>query len=376
LLESRGFEVLLVQARQLHNVPGRKTDMIDCQWIQQLHSCGLLRGSFRPEEAICALRALHRGRENFLDERKRAVQRIQKALDQMNIQIHKAVTDITGKTGMSILRAIVEGRRDAAELAALRDSRCRKSKAEFVEYLTGNWREEHLFNLELELRHYDYLSGVIAEYESKLEEMRTALQPPSRREESVPPHPNPKKERATKRRGEQSMRTVLWRFSGVDLSRIDGISAEASLAVLTEVGLDLSKFPTEAAFVSWLRLAPKTGFSAGKPIKQCRNGMGATRVANKLRMCAQSLQRSPTALGASFRRVQRRKGFSVAIFATARKLAQLVYRMLRYGTDYVDIGAEAYEAQFEEKRLRGLRANAKTLGFTLVRSNDTEAAVA
>lgn len=367
LLESRGIEVLLVNARHLHHVPGRKTDMIDCQWIQLLHSCGLLRGSFRPADAICRLRALHRQKENLVAERTRCVQWMQKALDQMNVQVHRAVTDITGKTGMAIVRSIVAGERDPSQLAALRDRRCKKSEAQIAEHLTGSWREDHLFNLESALCLYDTLGDLIACYEERLHRELAALQPPDRNDRPVPPHPNPTKDKAISKRGEQETRAHLWRFAGVDLTRIDGISAGAALTVLTEVGPDLSAFPSEGHFVSWLRLSPRTAYSAGKPLpKKKRNGMGATRVANVLRMCARSLQRSKTALGASFRRVARRKDYTVAVFATARKLAEHIYRMLRYGQDYVDVGQTAYEAQFRLKRLEGVTAAAKQLGFKLV----------
>jgi len=368
ILESRGIEVLLVNARQLHNVPGRKTDISDCQWLQLLHSCGLLRGSFRPSEAITRLRALQRQLGNLVAERTRCVQWMQKALDQMNVQVHRAVTDLTGQTGMAIVRAIVAGERDPAKLAAHRDRRCGKSAEEIARYLTGNWREEHLFNLASALRLFDALETEITSYDARLLSELEALQPPERREMPVPPHPNPAKEKAIKARGEQQARTALWRFAGVDLTRLDGISAGAAQIVLTEVGPDLVVFPSEGNFVSWVRLCPWTPISGGKPLKNRRNGLGANRIAGVLRMAALSLQRSKTALGAYFRRIARHKGAAVAVFATARKLAQLIYRMLRYGQDYVDIGEKAYEHQFQLRRLAAIKETAKSLGYTLVPS--------
>ena len=245
LLESRGLEVVLVNAKQLHGVPGRKTDMIDCQWIQLLHSCGLLRGSFRPGEKICALRALQRQMANLVEERSKMVQWMQKALDQMNVQVHRAVTDITGKTGMAIIRAIVAGQRSPKKLATLRDKRCRKSQAQFAEHLIGNWRREHLFNLRAALQLYDRLEQMIGEYEQQLIEQIEALQPAKRRSLNAPPHPNPNKDKAMAKRGEQPMRTAIWRLYGVDLTRIDGISTGAAQVVLTEAGSDLSAFPDE-----------------------------------------------------------------------------------------------------------------------------------
>lgn len=367
LLESRGVEVVLVNARTLHNVPGRKTDFSDCQWIQLLHSCGLLRGSFRPNESITRMRALHRQMANFVVERSRCVQWMQKSLDQMNVQVHRAVTDLTGTTGMAIVRAIVAGERDPARLALHRDRRCHKSVEQIAQYLTGTWREEHLFNLAAALRHYDSLQEMIASYEARLLEEITTLQPVERQEQPVPRHPNPTKERAIRNRGEQDSRTTLWRFAGVDLTRIDGIATGAAQIVLTEVGPNLGAFPTEDHFVSWLRLCPRTPISGGKPIKKRRNGLGANRVATALRMAAVTVQRSKTALGAAFRRISRHKGAAVAVFATARQLARLIYRMLRYGQDYVDVGETAYEDQFKARRLAALAENAKSLGFTLIK---------
>jgi transposase len=366
LLESRGLEVLLVNARDLHNVPGRKTDLHDCQWLQLLHSCGLLRGSFRPRESIARMRALQRQLANLIAERTRCVQWMQKALDQMNVQVHRAVTDVTGLTGMAIIRGIVAGERDPVELARLRHGRCRKSVQQIADHLAGNWREEHLFNLASALRLFDALQSEIASYEAWLLKQMQALQPPERRHEPVPSHPNPLKERAIRSRGDQDSRTALWRLAGVDLTRIDGISAGAARVVLTEIGPNLGAFPTENHFVSWLRLCPRTPISGGKPIRKRRNSLGANRIAGVLRMAATSLQRSKSALGAAFRRIARHKGGAVAVFATARQLARLIYRMLRYGHDYVDIGEQAYEQQFQARRLATLTETAKSLGYTLV----------
>ena len=367
LLESCGIEVLLVNARQLRHVPGRKTDMRDCQWIQLLHSCGLLRGSFRPHEMIVRIRTLHRQLSTLMAESTRFVQWMQKALDQMNVQIHHAVTDLTGQTGMAIVRAIVEGERDPVRLAALRDGRCKKSSREFAEHLRGNWRDEHLFNLKSALKLYDMTQREIAAYEARILEEIRALQPVEHRDESVPKHPNAIKEKAIRRRGGHHLRTELWRFAGVDLTRIDGIGTEAALTLLTEAGLDLTAFPSEKHFVSWLRLAPKTAFSAGKPLRYKKaNGTGSTRAAAVLRMAAVSLKHSKTALGAAFRRKARHKGWSVAVFSMARRLAVLVYRMLRYGQDYIDIGEACYEDRFRRRRLAGLTDAAKSLGFKLV----------
>jgi transposase len=370
LLESRGIEAVLVNARQLHNVPGRKTDFHDCQWIQLLHSCGLLRGSFRPGDAIVAMRAIHRQHANLVEERTRCVLWMQKALDQMNVQVHRAVTDLTGTTGMAIIRAIVAGERDPVRLSLLRHRRCNKSGEEIARYLTGTWRDEHLFNLNSALQLYDAVEKLIASYETRLFEAIQALQPEERKAAAVPAHPNVKKEKDIKSHGDQPARTALWRLAGVDLTRIDGIRIGAAKIVLTEVGADLSAFPSEHHFVSWLRLCPRTPISGGKPLKKRRNGLGANRIASALRMAACSLQRTKTALGAAYRRIARYKGANVAIFAMARKLAQLVYRMIRYGQDYIDTGDQAYERHFEARRLAGLKETARSLGYSLTKQPD------
>jgi transposase len=367
LLESRGVEPVLVNARQFHNVPGRKTDVQDCQWLQQLHSCGLLRGSFRPAESIVRLRALQRQMANLIVERSRYVQWMQKALDQMNIQVHRALADLSGKTGLTIVRAIVAGERDPKRLAALRDRRCRKSVDEIARYLTGTWRDEHLFNLQSSLAMYDAIDQLIATYEAQLFQELQSLQPADRQDQPCPRHPNAKKERDTRARGDEQARTELFRFAGVDLTRIDGINAATAQIILTEVGPDITSFPSENHFVSWLRLCPRTPISGGKPLKKRRNTLGSNRISGALRMGALGLSRSKTALGAAFRRTARHKGGAVAVFATARRIAVLVYRMLRFGQDYVDAGEQAYEARFEARRLMSLQQNAASLGYTLVK---------
>ena len=367
LLESRGLEVMLVNARQLRNVPGRKTDMQDCQWLQLLHSCGLLRGSFRPGESICRLRSMHRQRGNLIEQRSRAVQWIQKALDQMNVQVHRAVTDITGITGMLIVRAIVDGERNPLKLAAFRDRRCKKGKEQIAEHLTGTWRDEHLFNLASALRFYDALQAEVELelFDKRILEVLIELQPPERRHDNVPAHPNPQKRYDMQHRGDQALRNELWRFAGCDLTHIDGISSSTAAIVLTEIGCDLSDFPSEKNFASWLRLAPRRPISGGKQLYKRRNGTGSNRIAGALRIAAVSLSRSKTALGAYYRRIARRKDGKTAVFATARKLAQLVFRMLRYGQDYIDIGERAYEERFRQNHINGLRKAAQALGYTL-----------
>ena len=367
VLESYGFEVVLANARYINKVPGRKTDVLDCQWIQLLHSCGLIRGSFRPSAAICALRTIKRQMANLVEQRTKAVQWMQKSLDQMNIRVHHAVSELTGQTGLRIVQAIVDGERDVYKLATLKDRRCKKSIDEIAAHLTGTWREEHLFNLKMALELFQKMNEMIQIYEQRILDEIEALHPPERADEPVPAHPNINKERAIKYRGEHKTREALWRLTGLDLTRIDGISGGAALVVITEVGFDMSSFPTEKDFVSWLRLSPKHGVTGGKQIQaKKKNAMGATRIASALRMASLSLKQSKTALGAYFRRLARRKDASVAIFATARKLATLIYRMLRYGQEYVDMGEQAFEKQFEERKLKGMKSSLASMGYMIV----------
>jgi transposase len=364
ILDSRGFEVLLVNARHISNVPGRKTDMLDCQWIQLLNSCGLLRGSFRPSDDICRLRALIRERNTMVEERSTWVLRMQKALDQMNVCVHQAVSDITGVTGMAIVRAIVNGERDPKALASLRDPRCRKTEKEIADELTGNWRIEHLFNLRQALKMYDQIDNIIKEYDVEILAYMTKHQP----EDSAiipPPHPSKSKARNFAKRGQEPLRQALYSFSGFDMTTIDGIGVDTASVIISELGLDLSMFPDENHFVSYLRLVPNLSISAGKKVPSRFKAITCTRVSNALRMAASTLRNSKTALGGFYRRIAWRKGGSVAIFATARKLAQLIYRLVRYGQAYVDTGTEAYEARFNQRRLISLTKTLNSMGYTV-----------
>jgi transposase len=368
VLEAAGFEILLVDTRQLARVPGRdkKTDPTDCEWIQRLHSCGLLKGSFRPQEAICMLRTLVRDKANLVAESGDWVRRMQKSLDQMNVRVHRAVSDIDGATGMAILRAIGNGERDARTLAKLRDPRCRKSEEEIAEQLSGHWREDHLFSLGQALQIYDAIQQRIADYDQEILRKLSEMEREQTRGKPTPPVKNPQKAKAIKKRGEEPMREALYRMSGVDLTTIDAIGVETVQVVLSEYGADLSRFPTEKEFVSHLTLAPRRPMSGGKPVRKKKRNTASTRVAGALRMAALSLRNSSTALGAYYRKIARRIGGDVAVFATARKLATLIYRLLRWGQAYVDEGAEAFEQRYAEMRLTSLKGKAKKLGYQLV----------
>jgi transposase len=366
VLERHGFEVVLVNTRELARVPGRKkTDRVDARWIQRLHSCGLLRGSFRPVEQVCMLRTYVRGRSILVAETADWMRRMQKSLDQMNVRVHRAVSDLDGMTGMAILRAIVGGERDAAKLAKLRDRRCRKSEEEITEQLTGHWREDHLFSLEQALKVYDGLQERIADYDRKILEKVAEMTEEERRGQQAPELNNKEKARGIKRRGEEPLRQALYRMSGVDLTTIDAVGVGAVEVVLSEYGPDLSRFATEDEFVSHVNLAPRKPVTGGKPMKKKKRGSASTRVAGALRMAATSMRNSKTALGAYYRQVARRIGGDVAVFATARKMAQLIYRLLRWGQAYVDEGAEAYEKRYAQQRVQRLKASANDLGYEL-----------
>lgn len=375
ILDNRRFKVVLANARQIRNVPGRKTDMLDCQWLQLLHACGLIRGSFRPSDDICRLRALIRERNTMVDQRSDWVRRMQKYLDQMNVCVHHAVSDITGVTGMAIIRAIVNGERDPHALAGLRDPRCQKSEDQIAEELTGNWRSEHLFNLRQALKMYDQLCAVTADYDTEILAYIATLHPEDPGDTSVPPPTSKTKARNLAKRGQEPLRQALYRLPGCDLTSIDGIGVDTASVIASELGLDFSMFPDENHFVSYLRLAPNLSISAGKKVPSKFKASTCTRVSTALRMAALTLRNTKTALGAFYRKVAWRKGASVAVFATARKLAQLVYRLVRYGQTYVDTGAQAYEARYNQRRLKFYTKALNVMGYNVEPSAGKEAAL-
>lgn len=373
VLEAEGFEVLLVDTRQLARVPGRskKTDATDCEWIQRLHSCGLLRGSYRPKEEVCMLRTLVRDKGKLVAEAADWLRRMQKSLDQMNVRVHRAVADLNGETGMAIVRAIVAGKRDPRELAQLRDPRCRKSEEEIAEQLSGHWREDHLFSLKQGLAMYDAIAERVAAYDREILRKLAQMAPEERRQGPVPPSPNPRKAKNIKKSGQEPMRQALYRMSGVDATQIDALGVETVQVVLSEYGPDLSRFPSEKQFISHATLAPHVPKSGGKPVKAKKRNSASSRVAAALRMAALSLRHSATALGAYYRNMARRLGGDVAVFATARRLGILIYRLLRWGQPYVDEGAEAFEKRYQERRIKSLTARAKELGYELAPASAT-----
>jgi transposase len=365
ILDARGFEVLLVNARHLKNVPGRKSDVSDCEWIRELHSVGLLRGSFRPPDAIVALRAYLRHRQTLIESAGTYIQRMQKALVQMNLQLPLVVSDITGVTGLRILRDIVAGHRDPHQLAEHRDHRCRASKAEIVAALTGHYRPEHLFVLQQNLELFDACQAQLAACDTAIEAHVHTLSASLAAPTAALPAPRvTKKPRDNEPRFE--IRAPLHQLTGgVDLTQIDGIAPYTALKLVSEVGPDMRRWATEKHFTSWLTLAPKNKISGGRLLSS-RTQPSANRAAAILRMTAMSLGRTQTALGAFYRRLAVRIGKPQAITATARKLAILVYRALKGELVYRDPGADAYDIQQRRRVLRQLRQRAATLGFELV----------
>jgi transposase len=362
VLEQHGLRVYLVDARHVKNVPGRKTDVVDCQWIQQLHSYGLLRGCFIPESRIAVLREYWRHRASLVESVSREILHMQKSLEQMNVQLHKVLSDITGVTGMKIIRAIVAGERRPMVLAGMREPGVKKSESEIMSALSGNYREEQLFTLKQALELYDFLHAKIMDSDKKIEECLSDFE-----SKADPGQMAPKPAKCKSRRKNQpyfDLAKQLYRISGVDLTAIDGIDSLTAQSIISEVGFDLSTFPSEKHFSSWLSLSPENMITGGK-VKKRRTKKSGNRVATALRLAAQSLHSSKTALGAFFRRIRARKGAPKAITATARKLACLVYRMLRYGMEYTDLGQQQYEQRYQEHQCLLLQKRAAALGYQL-----------
>ena len=363
LLESRGFTVLLVNARHVKNVSGRKSDVLDCQWLQQLMSFGLLRGAFRPADQVCELRSLSRQRTMLLRSQGRFVQHMQKALTQMNIQLANVISDVAGETGQRILRAIVAGERDGRALAQLRNARIRASEDEIAKSLQGNWRAEHLFALKQALDAFDFCGTQLAECDAQIQAQLQALHV---REDA----PAQGKKRGRARNAPKfDLRTQLFQMCGVDLTRIDGIDVTTALAVVSEVGADLSKFPSDKHFASWLGLCPGTKITGGKVMsgktKRCAN-----RAAQALRLAAAALRSSQSALGAYYRRLCARMDKPKAVTAAAHKLARLIYAMLTHGQEYTDRGQDYFEERYRQRVLHNLAQKAKAMGMQLVPSDN------
>lgn len=366
ILEERGFEVVLVNARDAKNVPGRKTDVNDAQWIRQLHSYGLLRGSFRPHEQIVALRAYLRHRERLVEYAASHIQHMQKSLMQMNLQLHHVVSDITGVTGMKIIRAILEGERSPPSLAEFRDVRCKASVETIGEALTGNYRDEHVFALRQAVELYDFYAMKIEDCDREVERCLRALN--DRREPPKVALPKARSKSRPKHEPGFEVRDALYTLvGGVDLTQIHGLGPYSALRIVAECGTDMSRWRTAKHFTSWLTLAPGSKISGGKVLSS-RTRRSANRATALLRMAAVGVGRSTTALGAFFRRLAARLGKAKAVTATARKIAVIFYNTLRHGAAYVDPGVDYYEERYRRRTLDNLRRRAETLGFQLVQA--------
>jgi transposase len=364
LLESRGFEVLLVEPRQSRHVPGRpKSDVLDCQWLQRLHSYGLLSGSFRPAEQIVVLRSYLRQRQMLIRYAAQHVQHMQKALEQMNVKLTEVVSDVIGVTGMAIIRAILNGERNPLELAKFRNEKCKRTQAEIARALYGNWRAEHLFALQQAVTLYDCYRDQLRVCD---EAMQKCLATFADRSQGRPRPRRHGRARRERRRNDPAfdMAGALFRMSGVDLTVLEGIDPNTALVLMSEIGPDVSRFPTAKHFCSWLGLSPQHQLSAGK-IRKRRVQRGASRAGRALRMSAQACYHAQNVLGAFYRRIQARAGAPKAIVATAHKLAERVYRLLKHGTEYVCQDLETYEAAYRQRVVKGLARKAATLGYRL-----------
>ena len=382
ILDASGFEVLLVNAHHLKNVPGRKTDVKDCQWIQQLHSNGLLRGSFRPTDDFVRLRAYVRQRRQLSERAGIHVQLMQKALVQMNVQMHLVLSSSTGKTGLLIIQAIIQGERDPIKLASYRQKNCQKSTKEIAKALEGNWREEHIFALRQAYEAYEFYHNQIVECEEAIEKLIPTLTIQEFAPSPPPPvnvwqqflpsdeamdTPTSKKSKCSYNRSPyhfdvaEQVRQIL----GIDLTQIPGIEGNSLLAILSEIGTDMSKWRTVKHFTSWLGLCPGSKISGGK-ILSSKTKPTNNRAAHAFRLAANTLHRSKSALGAFFRRMRSRLGAPKAITATAHKLAKTLYQMLKYGKSYRELGADYYDKIHKQRVLANLQKRAAEFNCTLV----------
>lgn len=368
VLEDRGLEVMLVDPRRLKNVPGRKTDVSDCQWLQQLHTYGLLSAAFRPDAEIRRLRSYLRQRSMLVEYASHHVRHMHKALTQMNIKLQHVISDITGKTGMEIIVAIVRGERDPRKLAQLRDPRTKANEETIAKSLQGHWREEHIFELSQALELYRVYHAKIDECDRRIEDQLETFEDLSDGG-LLTTKPGSRRSRGNAPRFD--VRTHLYRMTGVDLTEIDGVDGYTALRVLSEVGTDMTRWPTAKHFASWLGLSPNNKITGGKVISS-QTKRSANRAAAALRIAALALHRSDSALGAFLRRKKAQLGTPKAITATAHKLARIIYSMLRYGQKYVDAGASYYETQYRQRALRNAMRRAAQLGYELVPKADDQ----
>lgn len=365
LLSERGIKVFLVNARDTKNMPGRKSDIQECQWLLKLHVYGLLKNSFRPEEEICVMRTLWRQRQQHIGDASRCIQHMQKALTQMNLQLANVISDLSGWTGQAIIGAILGGERNPRELAKLRDPRVKATPEVIAKSLEGNWRAELLFVLRQEFESYHSFQGKIRECD---EELAGHFQ-------TIPPQANPEElpevERHKRPHGNvpenMDLREQLYRITGVDLTGIDGLNVLTAQTIIAECGADMRRWETEGHFVSWLNLAPRNKISGGKVIGRDQRKV-VNRAGQALRHAASTLLRSQTYLGAQYRRLRTALGTPKAIKAMANKLARIVYRLLKFGQQYVDKGTEFYEQKYRLLQIKIVLKKAAALGLQFAQS--------
>lgn len=363
ILEEKGFDVYLVNARTVKNVPGRKSDILDCQWLQQLHTYGLLRGSFRPPEAIRILRDYNRHRDDLIAHRAAHIQHMQKALHLMNLQLDNVISDITGKTGMAIIRDIIAGQRNPKALARHRDPKCKNSVETIEKSLCGHYAPEHVFKLKQAVELYDYYTQKINECDHEMRQQYQNLSSQANPDD-IPPSSSRRKNTRQKNALNFDVRGELYRVCGVDLLKVPGLNVNTVNTLISETGTDMSKWPTDKHFSSWLCVCPTNETSGGKVLKT-KTRRTASRANNALRQAAQSLYRSDSYLGAYHRRMRARLGPAKAITATANKLAKIIYTMLKEQKPYVELGSTYYEQKFKQRQLKYLVKRASALGFYL-----------
>jgi transposase len=365
ILERRGLEVILVNARQTKNVAGRKSDVLDCQWIQRLHTYGLLQGSFRPEDAYCVLRTYLRHRDELVGARSTQCQHMQKALLQMNVQLPHVLSDVTGVSGLAIIDALLKGERDPAVLATLVHRNVRAPASAIQAALKADYRTEHLFVLQQAYELYQVYEAKIAVCDEQI--VREIASLPAQVDPVLKPLPARKvgRQPSTDKMAGVDLRPQLYEKFGVDLTGIEGIGVLTGLVLLTEVGPNLSRFRTEKHFCSWLGLCPDNRISGGKVLSS-RTRRVINRASDALRLAASTLERSQTALGGFARRMKARLGAAEGITATAHKLARIVYRLIKHGEAYVRHGLEDYEQKFQARKVNALKKTAKAMGFELI----------
>lgn len=364
LLEARGIKPYLVNARHVKTVPGRKSDVLDCQWLQKLHRLGLLSASFRPDAEMVTLRAYLRQRAELLERRAPHIQLMQKALHQMNLQLPQVLTDVTGQTGMQIIRAIVAGERDPQRLAEFRDGRCKSSQEEIAKALTGTWKPEYVFILKQHVEAYDFYTQQVAVCDAEVERLYAAFKPRWEAPAVIPDLPPGNPNSRCKNQPTGNVRQALFRVVGVDLTAIDGLNEGAAQIILSEIGTDMSRWPTVKHFASWLGLAPHNDISGGVVLRS-RTLKSNNRARQVFRQAAAAVSRSDNAYGAFYRRKRAQYGHQVAIVATAHKIARAVYFMLKHHMPYDADKVEEAESKRRAREVRRLKRQAAQLGYNL-----------